>query len=140
MSFNLDVAEQPVDIDAGEWVSEIPGHPGMKMKVRSAAYKKFEVAHGRLLRGLGRNASKAMDSADYKQSVGKMIADHLLLGWENAITKGGEDVKYSKDIALQVLTMTDDRGVGDAFRDAVVWSAGVVKDRHLGIIEDLEGN
>lgn len=140
MSFNLDVAEKPVDLDGGEWVSDIPNHPAMRLKVRSSSYKKFDAAHGRLLRSLGRNAAKAMESKDYKAQVGKLISDNLLLGWEKAITQGGKDVPYSKEAAEKIMTLTDDRGIGDAFRDAVIYCAGVVKDRHLGIVEDLEGN
>lgn len=140
MSFDLDNIDKPVDIAAGEWVGDIPNHPGMKLKVRSKNYKRFDAAHNKLLRSFGKRAAQAIEGPEYKKAVGELLADHILLGWENALTKGGKDVAYEKKTAKTILTSIDDRGIGESFGDAVAWAAAVVADRHLGLVDDLAGN
>lgn len=140
MSFNLDDLEKPVDLAAGEWVGDIPNHPGVRFKVRSKSFKPFDVAHNRLLRSYGKRAAQAVESPAYHAAVGKLLAEHILLDWDNAVTKGGKSAAYDAKLAEKILTSTDDRGMGEAFRDAVVFASGMVADRHLGLIEDAAGN
>lgn len=140
MSFNIDVIDDPVDVVGGEWVGDIPGHAGMRLKVRSRAYKPFETAHNKLLRSYGKNAAKALEGDDYKSALGGLLVEHILLDWEKAITMGGKDAKFDPAAARKVLTSLDDRQIGETFRDAVSWCASQVADRHLGLIEDVVGN
>lgn len=140
MSFDLDNIDKPVDVAGGEWVSDIPNHPGMRLKVRSKNYKKFETAHNKLLRSFGKRAVQAVEGPDYKKAVGELLAEHILLGWEKALTKAGADVPYDKKTAKAILTSIDERGIGESFGDAVAWAAGVVADRHLGLVDELVGN
>lgn len=74
------------------------------------------------------------------QAKGEVLADHILLDWENAVQVKGKPAKYSKDIAVKVLTSTDERGMGQTFRDVVAYAAGIVADNHLGMAEDIAGN
>lgn len=140
MSFNLDIIEQPVNLTEGQWVGDIPNHPGVRFKVRSRAYKPFEAAHDRLVRSFGKRVSVALSTPEYKAQVGKLFADHILLDWENAVTQGGKSAGYNKKLAAQILTSIDERGMGNAFRDAVAYASGIVADIHLGQIEDIAGN
>lgn len=140
MSFDFDNLDKPVDVIGGEWVGDIPGHAGMRLKVRSRTFKPFETAHNKLLRGYGKNAMKALEGDDYKTALGGLLVDHILLDWEKAVTKGGKDAKFDKAMAKKVLTSVDDRQIGENFRDAVSWCATQVAERHLGMVDDLVGN
>ena len=35
--------------------------------------------------------------------VGKILAEHILIDWENAVTKGGKAASYDKNLAIQIL-------------------------------------
>src|SRR5690554_600289 len=112
---DLDQIDTPIDLTEGEWVGDIPDHPGVRFKVRARTYKPFVAAHDKLLRSYGRKVHNALRSDGYKTAVGKLLAEHILLDWENAVKSGGKAVKYKRDIAERVLTSIDDRGMGDAF-------------------------
>lgn len=140
MSFDLDNLDKPVDLAGGEWVGDIPNHPGVRFKVRSKNYRPFDAAHNRLLRSFGKRAQRAIDTPEYAAAIGKLLAEHILIDWENAVTKGGKPAAYDRKLAEQVLTHTGDTGMGAAFRDAVAYASGVVADRHLGQVEEIEGN
>ena len=138
--FNLDDMDKPVDVAGGEWVSEIPNHPGVRLKVRSRNYKPFNVAHDALLRSFGKRATQAHNSPVYQAKAGALLADHILLDWENAVQVKGKPAPYDKEIAVKVLTSVDERGMGQTFRDVVAYAAGIVADNHLGMAEDIAGN
>lgn len=138
--FDLDALDKPVDIAAGEWVSDIHGHPGMRLKVRSKAFKAFETAHNKLLRGFSTTISETLDSDEYNVALGELMADHILLDWENALASGGKPVAYDKALASKILTSVDDRRMGKSFRDAVAMASSSVMDRHLGIVDAMVGN
>lgn len=138
--FNIDNIDKPVDIAGGEWVGDIPNYPGVRFKVRSQNYRPFTVALQRLIRSFGKNAANAMSGPDYQAGAGKLLAEHILLDWENAVTKDGKPAKYDRKMADAILTSTAENGMGQAFRDAVAWCASTVAERMLGLIEDAAGN
>ena len=57
-----------------------------------------------------------------------------------AVQVKGKPAPYDKEIAVKVLTSTDERGMGQTFRDMVAYAAGIVADNHLGMAEDIAGN
>ena len=138
--FDLDLISKPVDLEAGEWVDNIPGHPGMRLKVRSKNIRAFETAHNNLLRGFSGTGAEILASDDYNIAAGKLIAAHILVDWENALVVKGKPVAYDPALALQILTSVDNRKIGDAFRNAVANASAEVADRHLGIVKAIVGN
>lgn len=138
--FNIDQLDKPVDLEGGDWVGDIPNHPGVRFKVRSRNFKPFNVGHDALLRSFGKKATQAHNSPIYQKAAGELLANHILLDWENAVQLKGKPAPYDKELALKILTSVDDRAMGQTFRDAVVYAAGVVADGHLGIAEDIAGN
>jgi len=137
--FDFDLADKPVNVNDGEWVGDLPSHPGVKFRVRSNAYKPFEVAHNRLLRSFGKRAAQAYTTPEYQKGLGALLAEHILLDWENAVSREGAQQPYSKELAVQVLTSIDERGMGKTFREAVAYAAGVVADRHIGLVDEIAG-
>jgi len=138
--FNVDEMDKPVDIAGGEWVSDIPNHPGVRFKVRSRNFKPFSVGHDALLRSFGKKATQAHNSPLYQKAAGTLLAKHILLDWENAVQEKGKAAKYTPELALQILTSVDNRAMGQTFRDAVAYAAGIVADGYLEIAEDISGN
>ena len=138
--FNMDDIDKPVDMESGEWVGDIPNHPGVRFRVRSRNFRPFSVAHDRLLRSFGKRAAQAHNSPEYQKAVGQLLADHILLDWESAVEVKGKPAPYAKDMAVKILTSTDERGMGQTFRDAVAYASGVVADRHIGLADDIAGN
>lgn len=137
---DLDLIDKPIDVTGGEWVGDLPNHPGVRLKVRSGSYRPFTVAHDRLVRSFGKRAATAHTTPEYQKGIGALLAEHILLDWENAVTKGGVSQPYDKALATQVLTSVDERGMGKTFRDVVAYAASVVADRHQGLADDIAGN
>jgi len=138
--FNIDEIDKPVDLVGGEWVGDIPNHPGVRFKVRSRNFKPFNVAHDALLRSFGKKATQAHNSPAYQKAAGELLAKHILLDWENAVQVKGKPAKHDLDLAMKILTSVDERGMGQTFRDCVAYAAGIVADGHLSIAEDIAGN
>ena len=138
--YNLDEIDKPVDVEGGEWVGDIPNHPGMRIKVRSSNYKPFTVAHDALLRSFGKRAMKAHNSPVYQAKAGALLAEHILLDWEDVVLVDGKSAKYSKAHALKILTSVADTNMGQKFRDEVAYASGIVADNLLGMAEDIAGN
>ena len=44
MSFDISNLNAKVDLADGEWIDDIPDHPGLRLRVRSARYKPYRVA------------------------------------------------------------------------------------------------
>lgn len=137
---NLENIDKPVNLTEGEWVGDIPEHPGVSFRVRSRNYRPFRAAMEKYNRSFGRRIHDVTGTPQYQAGLGERIAEHLLLDWENAVMRGKDPVPYDAELALKLLTMTDDRNVGQTFRDNVSYAAGVVADRLLGIGEDASGN
>ena len=76
--FNLDEMDKPVDVAGGDWIDDIPNHPGVRLKVRSRNYKPFNVAHDALLRSFGKRATQAHNSPVYQAKAGALLAYHIL--------------------------------------------------------------
>lgn len=138
--FNIDDMDKPIDVAGGDWVDNIPNHPGVRLKVRSRNYKPFSVAFDALLRSFGKKAAQAHNSPIYQKAAGELLAKHILLDWENAVQVSGKSAKHTPELAAKVLTSVDDRGMGQTFRDVVAYAAGVVADGYLEVAEDIAGN
>lgn len=114
----------------GEWVP-IPDLPGVKLKVRSFNYGPYKMANSVMLQRLARKYGRDPVPDDVKsKEVGKLYADHLLLGWE------GFDVDYSPETALATLT-------DPAFRELlnhVDYAAFRVGAAEVEFIEGAAGN
>lgn len=144
---DISALSKKVDLTDGEWVDDIPDHPGLRLRVRSARFKPYRVA----LTAFYRANSKAVQTdegfVDAQADTGKFLAQHLLLDWDmskakgpNVLTDKGEPVAFNTDIALAILTSDDDLGIGDEYRTAVAYAAGKVAERMLAATTSAAGN
>lgn len=143
----LSTLTKKVDLSGGEWVDEIPDHPGLRLKVRSANYKPYRVASS----GFYRRNSKVIQTdeglVETMPDTGKHMAEHLLVDWDMTHAKGpyaltdkGKPVPYSTDVALHILTLDDDHGIGGEYRSAVLWAANKVAENLAATTKAVSGN
>lgn len=140
MAFNFDAVHTPLDVESGEWVSDLPGHPMMRLKVRSFSYAPFFDAYNDLQMTAAEVGGDYRRSDEFKSSLGELMAKHLLLDWEHAWVHDGKDMPYDPDAAMSLLTLNDPRGIGTSFRQLVMISSNILVERHNGVVEAISGN
>ncbi|GGA64980.1 hypothetical protein [Pelagibacterium lentulum] len=137
----MDIFATAYDTDAienGEWVNDIPGLPGVSLKVRGDNSDAYQAE---LLR-LGRDAPDEDRETDGALTIEAALkfapeAAHkaLLLDWKG-IERNGKAMKYDPETAK--LWCTDPRF--KHFRKGVLYAAGIVGRRRAKIAGDLEKN
>lgn len=115
-------------IERGAWVRNLPLLPGVALKVRGYGNTDFKKA-AELIRG---EYSEEQLKTDEVQATikGRVLHDAILLDWsgleDDAAQPDAEGklppLKYSRDLALQILTDPE----MEVFRDAVDQAASVV--------------
>lgn len=132
--------EKPIDLGEGEWIDDIPELDGVRLRVRSTKYPRFQVGTAGLARRSGKKLRTDEGVVAFNVATGKPLAEHILLDWDlsnatgvTALTSGGELLPYSPENALKVLTANDSYGIGAAYRAGVEWAgdrvAEMVADR-----------
>src|SRR5262245_49813948 len=99
----------------GAWI-EIPEVPGLKLKVRGIAYPAYVTNRRLVTARLFRKypGTKAIPADVDDAETGKLLAEHLLLGWNEAIEE-----PYTPELARETLTDPAQR----LMRGFVLWAA-----------------
>lgn len=111
-------------IEAGQWVSDIPGMGSLRLKVRGLASPTVVALRSRKERlepKDGRERDGQLKIEVGLRIFGEVLHEAVLLDWEN-LTDNGKPVTYSSELAKAWLTDPDYQ----PFADAVVWAASVV--------------
>jgi hypothetical protein len=130
---------EPVDLAPGEWIDDIPEMEGVAFRVRSTNYKPFRVATAGLARRAGKKLNTDAGLHEFNIATGKPLADHILLDWRG-VTSGSDEMPFSTEQALAILTADDPRGIGSAFRRGVEWAGDQVAERLNATAQDAAGN
>lgn len=119
------VKVDPVKIEQGAWVDNIPDMGDLRLQVRGANNADWRRLQARLIAAVPRNkrVGGRIDPDESDRITSILIRDAGLTGWEN-VTDGGAAVAYSKDVANTYLTDPAFR----AFRDAALWACTIVGD------------
>lgn len=140
MAFDISKLNDKVDLTSGEWIDDIEDNPGLRLKVRSQRYKFFKAAFDRVNRKAGKRGIS-------DKEFGELLADHILVDWDFKDADGplvlvdkGKPVPYSPELAKAVLTADDDRGIGNAWRLAVVTASNELTERNLTATEEAAKN
>ncbi len=123
---------------SGRWVKDIPGLPGVSLKVRGLSAPQFRNLRNRLFRNLpdsDRNPDGTVSDEAYDRIMGEGYAGAVLLDWRG-LTNGGEEFAYDADTAW--LWLTDP--VFGKFSDAVTWAASRVDAGDAQYFEAVEKN
>lgn len=128
----------PIKLEQGDWVENIPEMGDLRLKVRGTRNKDWN----RMQRVL-------TDAVPKKKKVGGRIADSeqeritvslllntCLLDWSGLEGDDGQPIAYSKEMAGKLLTDLEYRN----FRDAVIWAATVVAEQGAAEVEDAAKN
>ncbi|MEC3912187.1 hypothetical protein U5A82_17410 [Sphingobium sp. CR2-8] len=136
-----------VDMNDGEWVDDIPDLDGVRLKVRSTKFKPFEVASSALIRRFGKRLRTDEGVIAFRAASGGPLADHILIDWDMtkaegsiALTKEGKPLPYSREDARFVLTVDDDYGIGQIYRQGVEWAGDRVAEQIAARAEQVAGN
>lgn len=126
-----------IDLSDGQWVDEIPGHPELRLKVRSLRYRPFLRQRDLLQIRSDVETDEGYDAAAV--GLGGLLADHILVDWDG-VTNDGKPVPYSAALAKKTLTALDPVGIGDNFRNAVQYAAQKVAADIATRTEEVAGN
>ena len=117
-------------IDQGAWVRDIPGLPGLALKVRPVGNVDAQRAYRAALAAIPRaKRMTGLDPADERAASDEAMVKAVLLDWDGLEDDDGDPIPYSEKLARELLTQPET----EAFRDGVVFAATVVKE--LGVVE-----
>jgi hypothetical protein len=115
-------------VEAGEWVDDIPGFPGIRLKVRGLQSLAFSDAQAKLQRQVPahkRAEDGSIDPAMAYAIMGKAMQQAVLLDWDGLQDDDGKPLAYDADLAMTWLTDMD----YSHFAEAVMAAAQVVDRR-----------
>lgn len=108
--------------------------PGLEFRVRSLNSSQYRTAQQRLAEEFDKKRALYEDGvipAEVADAMhGKVIAQHLLLGWK------GLDMEYSPEVAEALLQ----KPAGRIFREMIVYCAAKVGKRNVEFLQEEEDN
>jgi hypothetical protein len=122
-------------VEAGEWVSDIPGMEDVRLRVRGLSSPTVVAMRSRKERKVsrdGRERDGALKAGVAMGILGEVLHECVLLDWDG-LTKAGQPLPYDPEQAKEWLTNPD----FTPFADAVVWAANVVDKGRAGEAEDM---
>lgn len=84
----------------GEWIGDIPGLDGVRLRVRPLSHPRVVRQSGRAFRNAS-GGKPLTDEAEDKLDR-EIIAKHVLTGWEG-LTQKGKPLKFSPEKALELM-------------------------------------
>lgn len=131
MAVKIDSVKVDTDREAnGAWMDST-AYPGVRYLVRGLSYQGFEIANGLALQRMAKAyKTNPVPSKVKSASLGKIVGEHLLLGWE------GFDEPYDRAGAVEKLSDPAYRNL----LDDVLRACAMVAERDLEFIEGLEKN
>lgn len=138
----MDISEFDTDVEAvegGRWVDNIPGRPGIRLKVRGLDSQAFDYAISRIRREAPRE-DRDRDGISLKPEADRAayylaLHEAILLDWDG-LSSDGQQVVY--DAALAKKWLTDPKR--PKLRNAVVWAARVVDNEMEIVNKAIEKN
>lgn len=137
----MDLAKIKIDSAKGargDWVGDIPGLEGLRLKVRGLASETYREAIGRRTRAVPRSARLRDGSIPVKlmdRLTGEALHEAALLDWDG-LTENDAAVPFDRALALKLLTDPDFA----LFREGVIFAAAVVAEADRAAEEQTLGN
>lgn len=120
----------------GEWI-DVAEWPGVRLKVRSIGSKDYQIARELLVQKLTRSLARAPTSPELEPMLGKLIATHLLRGWEGIVDGEPEaPVAWTTDVGVDYLGNPEYREL----EVQVLLAASRVGDRDAEFTRDAAKN
>lgn len=110
-------------IEEGDWIGNLPGLAGLRLKVRGLRNSQFERLQAKLVRKAAPGGRRL--TIDESESItAECLLQTVLLDWDGLTGENDEPVAFSEDMARRLLT--DPHFA--AFKGAVIYAADVVGD------------
>lgn len=112
----LILSDAAVDaIESGAWVGDLPGAPGVEVKVLGTSSKAYRKALEAKLESLRKKLKgKPLSQEQVTNAVRLVFGEVGLIDWRG-LTKDGAELAFDRDLAKQWLTSRN----GEAFADIV---------------------
>lgn len=124
-------------VDLGAWVRDIPGLPGLALKVRPIDCIDAQRVMRRELQAIPRaKRLTGIDPADERAATNLVLRKVVLLDWSGLEDDDGAPIPYSPGMAERLIQEPEFA----VFRDAVVYAAGIVRDEGKIALEEASGN
>lgn len=136
-----DVQVDPKAIESGEWVDDLPGGDGIRIRTRGITSKVFEAKRDLKVRKLPRSERNGPGGMIPTETMNRITAEVLLedclLEWDGLFEfEGGPKVEYSKEKARELL-------LNPAYRplyDICFVAATMVGQRRTAAVDDAVKN
>lgn len=124
-----------VIVEEGEWVDSADW-PGVRFKVRSINVRDYEQARELLVQKLMRSLKRVPTNVEMEPALGKLVARHLLRGWEGIAGDDEKPLEYTPEIGLEKLIDPEYA----ALEQQVIWAASRVAERDAEFTVDATKN
>lgn len=111
-------------IEQGRWIDDIPGLPGVRLKVRGLGNADYRRAYDRKVSAVPASRRlRGLLPDDRERIIGECLAETVLLDW-GGLTEddGATPLAFTAELAGTLLLDPE----FDAFRSAVSWAANAV--------------
>lgn len=121
----------------GAWVTELPGLPGLSVKVRPGNNIDAQRAYNQAIASIPRAKRAAgLDPEDQRVALDESILAAVLLDWDGLEDDDGNPIPFSGKLARELITQPET----EAFREAVMWAATVVREIGIVSLKDAAKN
>lgn len=134
MALKLSSIKRETDKD-GDWI-DIPEWTGVRVKVRSINSRDYQIAREMLVGKLTRNLGRLPTTPEMEPALGKLVATHLLRGWDGLAGDDDKAIEYTPKLALEMLADPQMR----ALEEQVIWAANRIGDRDVEFTADAVKN
>lgn len=133
-----DMALDPVRLEEGAWIDDIPEMEGLRLKVRGSNNADWRRLQSRLIEAVPRKKriGGRLDPDEQDRIMSSCLLNCCLLDWDGLEDDDGKPLPYNKQMAQKLLTDPQYR----RFRDGVVWAASIVGDNLGADQDDVSGN
>ncbi len=111
-------------IEQGRWIDDIPGLPGVRLKVRGLGNADYKRLFDRKASAIPAHQKlRGLRAEDRERIIGECLNEAVLLDWDGFTEDDGTTpLPYSADLAGKLLGDPE----FDMFRGAVTWAANAV--------------
>lgn len=121
--------------EEGEWV-ESADWPGVRLKVRGINCRDYQQARELLVQKQIKALQRVPTTPEMEPALGKLVARHLLRGWEGIAGDDDKALEYTPEIGLEKLS---DPAYA-ALEQQVIWAASRVGERDAEFTVDAAKN
>ena len=132
LKLNLDA------VDNGTWIGDIPDLEGVRFLVRGTEYMPYQKAMRAAMMSSGRRQrlQNTVDMDKFTAVQGRLVAEHLWLGWDGIEDVNDAPIPFTKEDALAIMT---DRAYRPLQR-GVLHAIDMVDNNMTDFQEEAEGN